>query len=202
MNLNLEHRCFGRKVEIRSVNKPGYLPKGLSGYAVVYESASRDFGGFHEVIKRGALTESLTKGLDVRLLFQHDSKQVMARESAGNLRLREDEVGIYFEADLVDNTLNRDTLASIDVRNLDAMSFGMPPQTIVANFQKAKPAVRTITKTDMVEISVVTWAAYEATTVRALAEYQTFMQQDAAGQSTPVAVLRARHELAKRQYRY
>lgn len=164
-------------------------------------------GGWKEVIARGAMAESLKKGLDVRLLFQHDSKQVLARESAGNLILREDQNGVFFEADLVDTQMNRDVLTSIRAKNLDAMSFGMPVSSVTRNFSRdaeKKVSIGTVTRADIVEISVVTWPAYEETTVseRCAAEYRTFMQHDAAGKTTPTGMLRARHELAKRRFTY
>ncbi len=205
MNPSLEIRAFQKPLTLRAVKRDGYLEQGISGYAVVYGSESRDMGGWKEVIQRGAMTESLKKGLDVRLLFQHDSKQVMARESAGNLTLREDENGVFFDADLIDTQLNRDTLASIRAKNLDAMSFGMPMSSVTRSFKKVNgQSIGTVTRAEFVEISVVTWAAYVDTHVseRCAEEYKNFMQHDAAGKTTPDGMLRARHELQKRRFAY
>lgn len=204
MSTTIDYRFFQRPVELRSVKKDGYLPQGLQGYAVVYGVESRDMGGWKEVIVRGAMRESLGKGLDVRLLWQHDSKQVMARETAGNLVLREDDHGIFFEADLIDTTVNRDRLADIKAKNLDAMSFGMPMSSVKRDWQKiGTQAVSNVTRADIVEVSVVTWAAYGETSVaaRCAAEYNTFMQQDAA-KTVGAGFLRARHQLAKRRFLY
>lgn len=207
MKSNLEIRAYQRPLELRTVNRDGYLKHGLSGYAIVYGVESRDMGGWKEIIARGAMTESLKKGLDVRLLFQHDSKQVLARESAGNLVLREDQNGVMFEADLIDTQLNRDTLASIRAKNLDAMSFGMPVSSVVREFKRdteKKTTVGTVTRADIVEISVVTWPAYEETTVsqRCSEEFNNFMQHDAAGKGGAFGVLQARHALLKSRHRY
>jgi len=206
MSTNLDIRAFQRPLELRAVNRPGYLPKGLQGYAVVYGVESRDMGGWKEIIQRGAMTESLKAGKDVRLLFQHDNKQVLARESAGNLVLKEDENGVYFTADLIDTQLNRDTLASIEARNLDAMSFGMPVSSVERVFTRSadKRSIGTVTRAEIVEISVVTWPVYEATTVsaRCAEQFNTFMQHDAAGKSTSCGIPRARQALAHRKHRY
>jgi HK97 family phage prohead protease len=202
--MSLEIRAFKYPVELRTVKKTGYLERGLQGYAILYGVESRDMGGWKEIIGRGAMKASLGKQLDVRMLAHHDSKQVMAREAAGNLVLREDTTGVYFEADLVDTTLNRDMLTDIGAKNLDAMSFGMPSSSIKVNWERAGGRhVRTVTEAEFVEISVVTWAAYEETSVmqRAAAEYQTILQE-AASQSTPAGISRARHELAKRRFIY
>jgi hypothetical protein len=206
MNSQIETRSYGKPLELREVNKPGFLKKGLRGYAIVYGVESRDMGGWKEIIARGAMTESLTKGNDVRLLYQHDSKQPMARESSGTLTLREDDTGILFEADLTDTTLNRDVLANIEARNLDAMSFGMPYASVTAKWERSanqKYDVRTVTKADFVEISVVTWAAYEDTSVAARA-HQIFAEQlrSADEQKAPsLALISARAAAEKLRYR-
>jgi HK97 family phage prohead protease len=206
MSSHLEIRTFSQKLATRSVKKNGYLETGLQGYAAVYGVESRDMGGWKEVLVRGAFKNSLKRGLDVRMLYQHDTKQVLARESAGNLTLREDSEGLYFEADLLDTAFNRDVVANVAARNLDAMSFGMPYSSVKTKWDRSadgKTAIRNVTEADVVEISVVTWPAYEETTVQARCaeELQTFLRQDAA-KSTSVGMLRARHELAKRRFRY
>lgn len=204
MSTTIDYRFFHQPIELRSVKKDGYLPQGLQGYAVVYGVESRDMGGWKEIIDRGAMRESLTKKLDVRLLWQHDSKAVMARETAGNLVVREDEHGIFFEADLLDTTANRDRLADVRAKNIDAMSFGMPYSSVQRSWNKTGgKVVSNVTRADMVEISVVTWAAYEETSVaaRCAEQFKTFMQQGAA-ESTPLGISRARHALAQRRYRY
>ncbi len=195
-----EIRTYSNKLDTRAVKREGYLPFGLQGYAAVYGSESRDMGGWKEVLVRGAFTKSLAKKLDVRLLAQHDTALVLARESAGNLTLREDAEGLWFEADLVDTSLNRDVLASVRAKNLDAMSFGMPMSSVQTKWERSKggEAIRNVLSADVVEISVVTWPAYEATTVsargmdKALREFQDFMQHDAAGKSEHLERLRAR----------
>lgn len=202
MNPSLELRSFLQGIELRSVAKQGFLTDGLKGYAVVYGTESRDMGGWKEVIARGAMADSLKKGLDVRLLYQHDSKQPMARESAGTLMLREDSKGVYFEADLTDNSLNRDVISNVKARNLDAMSFGMPYGSVTAKWERSadkKYDVRTVTKADVVEISVVTWAAYEDTTLAAR-DWNNF-RASSSDNAMPADTLRNRLELLKRKHR-
>lgn len=210
MSSNIETRTFSRKLEVRNVKKNGYLEQGLQGYAAVYGVESRDMGGWKEVLVRGAFKQSLGKKLDVRLLFQHRSDSVLARETAGNLILREDNEGLYFEADLIDTQFNRDVVANVRSRNLDAMSFGMPYDSVKTKWDRSadgKTAIRNVIQADVVEISVVTWPAYEETTVqarseRAMREFNNFMQQDAAGKAVSTGILRARHGLSLNKYRY
>lgn len=202
MSTQYERLCLGPKLEIREFKRDGYAG-GLKGYAVVYGTESRDMGGWREIIVRGAMSASLAKGLDVRMLYQHDQKQVIARESAGNLRLKEDQEGVYFEADLIDTQRNRDIMADVQARNLDAMSFGMPPSSIETRWERSKDgkyAIRNVLKAEMAEVSIVTWAAYEDTTV-AKRDYDNFLLEQAGEQATSLRLLRDRVELRKRIHR-
>ena len=68
------------------------------GYAVVFESESRDLG-FVEVIHKGAITEETIKNSDVIAKLNHDDDKVLARSRYGNgsLKLSVDEVGVRYE---------------------------------------------------------------------------------------------------------
>lgn len=203
MKLNTEIRSFGKKLEFRKLDEKGFVGT-LSGYAVVYGVESRDMGGWKEIIARGAMTDSLKKGLDVRFLYQHKSDKIMAREMAKTLVLSEDDNGIKFEAKLTDTTTNRDAFVDVEQGNLDAMSFGMPYGSVTAKWERdlvKKMDIRTVTKADIVEISLVTWAAYEDTTVAAR-DYDIFKAglKPAVNSATPVSILRSRHESLKLRY--
>lgn len=202
----IEIRSFGKPLELRKLDKKGFIGT-LAGYAIVYGVESRDMGGWREIIAKEAFTESLRAGKDVRMLYQHSSAQIMARESAGTLRLREDEEGVFFEADLTDTQLNRDAYLNVEQRNLDAMSFGMPYASVVARWERApapkKYDLRTVTKADVVEISLVTWAAYEDTTVAARdwQEFQKSEQKPTVDAATSVRLHRNRLEHEKLRFR-
>lgn len=205
MNPNFEIRAVQKELVLRKLEKEGFLGT-LVGYAALYGVESQDFGGWKEMLVRGAFTETLTpeKSLDIRLLYQHDPKQVMARQSAGNLRLVEDDVGLRIEADLVDTTVNRDALANIKAGNLDAMSFGMPKSSVQANWERAsgdrKYDLRKVTKADVAEVSVVTWAAYTDTSVAAR-DYELFQKAIKPDDSvTPISLLRSRQEQERQRY--
>lgn len=203
MNPKIEIRSFGKKLEFRKLNEAGFLGV-LSGYAVVYGVESRDMGGWKEIIARGAMTESLKKNLDVRFLYQHKSDQIMAREGGKTLTLTEDDTGVRFEAKLVDTQLNRDAYLNVETGNLDAMSFGMPYGSVTAKWERdltKKMDIRTVTKADIVEISLVTWAAYEDTSVAAR-DYELFQQslKPADKNATPVNVLRSRLNFERTKY--
>lgn len=192
-----ECRSFNRPLEIRELKKDGYIGT-LVGYAIIFESESRDMGGWREIITRGAPSASLKKA-DVRLLYQHDKTKVMARQSAGNLRLTEDEIGVRFEADLIDTTVNRDAYAEIKAGNVDAMSFGAPKATFKSSFEKRSDGtkIRRVSSFEVQEISVVSWAAYEDTALaaREFAEFVANEKKDDAPTGVDVAIARGRQEL-------
>ena len=87
-------------------------PKKLSGYAIVWNTPSKDLGGFKEVVSPDAL-----KGVDlsnVLMLNDHDYTQVLASVKAGTLKLTPDDKGLHFDATLPDTTTANDVFANVD----------------------------------------------------------------------------------------
>jgi HK97 family phage prohead protease len=195
MNPNFEMRAFTKALEIRKLEKTGFIGT-LVGYAAVYATESKDFGGWREVIRPGSFTDALKDpSTDIRMLYQHNTSNVMARQSAGTLRLTEDEHGLRIEADLTDTNINRDALSDIRAGNLDAMSVGMPKVTVKATWEKKVGYdLRTINKAGLAEVSVVTWAAYEDTSIAAR-DYEIFQKAVRPDDSAvPIQLLRDRSE--------
>ena len=96
-------------------------PKKLSGYAIVWNTPSKDLGGFKEVVSPNAL-----KGVDlsnVLMLNDHDYTKVLASVKAGTLKLTPDDKGLHFEATLPDTTTANDVFANVQAGNLDSCSF-------------------------------------------------------------------------------
>lgn len=191
----LEYRSY-RKLEVRESKKPGVIGT-LTGYAAVFNSESADFGGWREKINPGAFTRSLKELPDVRALYQHNSAQVLGRQAAGTLTLREDEHGLAIDIDLIDTQFNRDVLANVRSGNLDAMSFGMVAKKYDWDMDdKRGYDLRVLSDVDLYEVSVVTWPAYEETEVAARS-LQTFKEQRSAKSTTPFRLLRLRQARLK-----
>jgi len=85
-----EHRALVRRVERREAN--GVTT--VAGYAAVFDEVADINGYFQEVIARGAFADTL-RTADVRAYYDHDRGRVLGRSSAGTLRLREDNKGLY-----------------------------------------------------------------------------------------------------------
>ena len=81
-------------------------PKKLSGYAVVFNSPSKDLGGFKEVVDPHAFDDVDLS--DVYMVSNHDFSQVLASTKAGTLTLNVDDKGLQFEATLPDTTTAND----------------------------------------------------------------------------------------------
>jgi Escherichia/Staphylococcus phage prohead protease len=95
----------------------------IRGYAAVFDSPSEDMG-FREVIEPGAFRRALADpNTDVVLNWQHDSAQPLARQSAGNLQLREDEKGLRVDAKLANTQTARDAVELVRSGVVSKMSF-------------------------------------------------------------------------------
>ena len=66
----------------------------IEGYAMKFNSLSRDLGGFKEIISPQAL--DTTDLSDVRCFVDHDSSMVLGRTSSQTLELEVDDAGLHF----------------------------------------------------------------------------------------------------------
>ena len=96
----------------------------IRGYAAVWNSRSEDLGGFIEVLEPGAFEEALRANPDVALLYNHDDATVMARTTAGNLELSEDERGlrVWARVDMNDPDVSR-MVGKMNAGVVSQMSF-------------------------------------------------------------------------------
>jgi HK97 family phage prohead protease len=119
--MSKEERRFHAS-ELRVV-KTGKATK-LCGYASVYNSDSRDLGGFTEQIAPGTFDAVLATNPDVRCLVDHDSTKLLGRTASGTLSLRSDSKGLYYEVQMPDTQLGRDTLTLCERGDISQSSFG------------------------------------------------------------------------------
>lgn len=140
----------------------------LSGYAVKFNVRSYPvWGVFREVVLPGAFAKSLRENPDVRMLGHHDTRKLLARTKSGSLSIREDSVGLRFEAQLDDTTIGQDARKMVKRGDLDAMSFGFIPTS--ENWTKDENgfALREILEAELIEISLATFPQYPKTEVNA-----------------------------------
>lgn len=139
----------------------------IVGYAAVFNSMSEDLG-FREIVMPGAFDRALLEGQDVRALVNHDENQILGRTKSGTLRLSIDPKGLLAEITPPDTQAARDIMTSIKRGDLDGMSFAFRTLTDAWRTQDGQQ-IRELRDLDLVDVSVVAFPAYEATSVSARA---------------------------------
>jgi HK97 family phage prohead protease len=70
----------------------------VRGHASVFSSFSLDLGGFRERVLPGAFDRALSMAPKVLLLWDHDTRRVLASTQNGSLRLETNDFGLRFDA--------------------------------------------------------------------------------------------------------
>ncbi len=130
----------------------------VEGLAIPYGSLSRNLGGFFEVV----LPDSIELADDVQLLFQHDTKELLARTSSGTLTLNLAPDGLRFVADLPET--RADIAELIKRADLSKCSFGFECLSDDWELSEGEP-IRYLEKILVGEITVCVNPAYEQTSI-------------------------------------
>lgn len=191
----IERRSFP-VVELRAQSSDAG-PRIL-GYAAPFGVLSENLGGFREMIRAGAFTNTL-KTEDVRALWQHDPLYVLGRLNNNTLTLKEDERGLWFEAAPPDTQWARDALVSIQRGDVSQMSFAFN----AVNEEWTATAdglVRTLIEVMLFDVSPVTFPAYSQTSAQVRSRVFELSQQGGAGQaSSPLAEVEAEARARRRR---
>ena len=164
----MEQRSYS--FEIRTEKKDD-APVGIvTGRPIVYESKT-DLGEFDEVIARGALDGANLK--DVRFLVNHDvSKIPLARSRNNNenstMQLMPDDEGLAIRVnlDVENNSEARNLYSAIERGDISGMSFMFAVGEEEWDGLDGDHPVRTVKKiSDVLEVSAVTFPAYEETEI-------------------------------------
>jgi uncharacterized protein len=133
----------------------------FSGYAAVFNSPSEPLP-FREKIAPGAFRRSLDSRNDIKLLWNHDTSEILASSRAKTLVLRETERGLYTEALLPNTSRGRDTAELIRRGDVDSMSFGF---SVPAGGDEwsSDGSERTLKSVRLHEVSIVAFPAYSGT---------------------------------------
>jgi HK97 family phage prohead protease len=160
----VELRVF--EVEMRA---EGDAEPVIEGMAAVYNSMSKDLGGFRESIEPGFF-ENVLKD-DVRALFNHNPDLVLGRTKAGTLSITDTERGLQVQIRPPDTQAGRDALTLIRRRDVSQMSFAFKVREGGDEWIKSKDGIRRVLKRGgaerLYDVSPVTYPAYARTSVTA-----------------------------------
>lgn len=161
----LETRTLQQPPEVRA-DADGVVR--VSGYAAVFNQPTNIGDMFVEVIAPGAFRNALARGDDVEFLINHGGLPI-ARTTAGNLVLSEDDHGLRIEAELdpTDPDVARIIPKMRRRGQLDQMSFAF--QIPQGGQEWSEPAsglpVRTVRDLMLFDVSVVNRGAYGGTEI-------------------------------------
>lgn len=170
MTHEIERRLFSGTVELRKAGE-GSSQK-LFGYGAVFNSRSKpmptfDGGEFVEIIAPNAFDDVLAESPDViGTLLDHDG--ILARTSAGTMRLGVDAVGLWYEIDMPDTSAARDLAVHIARGDVRASSFGfrVAEDGETRELESKTTVLRTIHRVSYLrDVGPVVNPAYEATAV-------------------------------------
>jgi uncharacterized protein len=155
----IEKRTNPVHFELREVE--GSDGMTFTGYAAVFNAPSEPLP-FTERIAPGAFKRSLRARNDIKLLWNHDTGQVLGSTRAGTLKLEEDTYGLRVTAVLPDTTLGRDVRTLVQRGDVNAMSFGF---SVPANGDSwnTEGTERTLRSVRIHEVSIVAFPAYQQT---------------------------------------
>lgn len=138
----------------------------IEGYFSVFNSIYELWPGATESIAPGAFSDTL--GNDVRALIDHETRLVLGRNKSGTLELREDAHGLWGRIAINPNDSDAMNLYERVKRgDVDQCSFGFFIEDEETEFREDGSVHWTIRKVNLFEVSVVTFPAYEETSVTA-----------------------------------
>lgn len=154
-------RSSKSKFETREADGEMYI----SGYFAVFNSEYEIWPGAVESVAETAFDGALSD--DIRCLINHETRLVLGRNKAGTLTLKTDARGLWGEVRINPNDQDAVNLYERVKRgDVDQCSFGF--DILDEEFEDRGDAVKwTIKKVKLYEVSVVTFPAYEETSVSA-----------------------------------
>src|SRR5699024_2314681 len=135
-------------------------------YFVVFNSETELFPGAFEEVANTAFDKSIKN--DVRALINHDTGLVLGRTKSNTLELRKDEKGLWGSIKINENDTDAVNLYERVKRgDVDQCSFGFEVMDEDTEHRDDGSIKWTINEANLIEVSVVTFPAYQATGVEA-----------------------------------
>lgn len=170
MKKELERRAYNFEVRAEETENG---EKIITGRPIVYNSVT-DLGWFDEVIERGALDN--TDLTDVRFLVNHNTEMIplaRSRRNNGNstMKLTPDFEGLsldFVKLDVENNSTSRALYSAVQRSDITGMSFMFSVDDEEwEDLESDHPTRRIKAISSVVEVSAVTFPAYDATEINA-----------------------------------
>ena len=138
----------------------------IEGYFSVFDTNYEIWPGATESVAPGAFSSTL--GKDIRALVDHETRLVLGRNKSGTLELREDSHGLWGRVKINPNDGDAMNLYERVKRgDVDQCSFGFQIVKEDTEIRDDGSVHWTIREVELFEVSVVTFPAYEETSVSA-----------------------------------
>lgn len=160
----MEKRSSNLDLQIRS--EPESNKKIIEGYFIVFDEETELYPGYFEKISRTAISNLDKK--DIRALINHETELVLGRTTNGTLNLRIDQKGVFGTIEINEKDTDAVNLYERVLRgDVTQCSFGFFINKIEEDWSDDGVLKTTLTDIDLFEVSVVTFPAYEQTSVSA-----------------------------------
>lgn len=164
MELRWDVRTEKKLQEIRTRNDNG--EPIIEGYFVVFDGVYNIADGVTESVDRNAFDETIDG--DIRILVDHDTRLVLGRTSAGTASVRVDEKGVWGHVEINPNDSDAvNAHARVERGDVTQGSFGFDILAEETEYREDGSVHFTIKKVELYELSVVTFPAYEDTSISA-----------------------------------
>lgn len=124
---------------------------------------------FKEVMTRGVFSDAISKAKEIPLLFEHNWNKKLASTSDSTLQLREDQIGLRFDATIE----NREIYDQVKAGIINSCSFGFKALKEGIEEIDSRLEKRYVSEIELLEVSLVKNPAY----VGSLCEVRTYEQE-------------------------
>lgn len=164
----------------------------IEGYGIIFNSISKDLGGFKEIIKPEAMDGVIERSDVFALLNHNEGRGILARSDRGegSLKLEVDSKGLKYSFDAPKTNLAEELVEGIRRKDIKASSFAfsVDPKGETVERLEDGTILRTVTKFNLIyDVSPAYRAAYDDTTVamRSLDSFKSTEQSDDPSKSNP-----------------
>lgn len=138
----------------------------IEGYFAVFNTETELFPGFFESILPSAFDDTVSG--DIRALIDHNHAKVLGRTKSRTLDLKIDSRGLYGSIKINENDREAmDLYERVKRGDIDQCSFGFYVRDEEIEFLDDGSIRSKLKKVEVIEVSVVTFPAYEETSVSA-----------------------------------